>query len=67
MLGTSFFQDIPVLPVANDDNILDGFELDRDQITVIRLLGSGNFGQVSKAIYEALQLDVAVKSLKGIV
>ncbi len=58
-----------MLPEAEDqndsDNILDSFELDRDQITVVRLLGSGNFGQVSKAIYGGL--DVAVKSLKGIV
>ncbi len=48
----------------NDDNILDSFELDRDQITVVRLLGTGNFGQVSKANYG--RLVVAVKSLKGI-
>ena len=53
-------------PVAEDNNISDGFELDRDQLTVVMLLGTGNFGQVSKAFYEASLLDVAVKSLKGI-
>ena len=47
-----------------DDNC-DGFNLDRDQITLVRLLGTGNFGQVSKAIYEASHSEVAVKSLKG--
>ena len=52
-------------PVADDNNISDGFELDRDQLTVVMLLGTGNFGQVSKALYEASRLDVAVKSLKG--
>ncbi|XP_078374592.1 ephrin type-A receptor 4-like isoform X1 [Oculina patagonica] len=60
------YEDIPMLPEAedqnNDDNILDSFELDRDQITVVRLLGTGNFGQVSKANYG--RLVVAVKSLK---
>ena len=53
-------------PVAEDNNISDGFELDRDQLTVVLLLGTGNFGQVSKAFYEASRLDVAVKSLRGI-
>ena len=45
---------------------LDGFRLDRDQITIVRLIGSGNFGQVSKAIYGPSQSEAAVKSLKGI-
>lgn len=63
LLGYSFYLDIPILPIAVDQNY---FELDRDQITLGRLLGSGNFGQVFKAIYKASQLDVAVKSLKGI-
>ena len=49
----------------NVDVISDGFNLDRDQITLVRLLGSGNFGQVSKAIYGASHSEVAVKSLKG--
>ena len=57
-----------MLPVAEDqtsNDIWDGVELDREQIKLIRLLGTGNFGQVSKAIYGPLQLEVAVKSLKG--
>ena len=49
----------------NVDVISDGFNLDRDQITLVRPLGSGNFGQVSKAIYGASHSEVAVKSLKG--
>ena len=57
-----------MLPVDEDqtsNDIWDGVELDREQIKLIRLLGTGNFGQVSKAIYGPLQLQVAVKSLKG--
>ena len=50
----------------NVDDICDGMNLDRDQITLVRLLGAGNFGQVSKAIYEASDSEVAVKSLKGL-
>jgi len=49
----------------NVDDVCDGFNLDRDQITLVRLLGTGNFGQVSKAIYGASHSEVAVKSLKG--
>ena len=49
----------------NVDEICDGMNLDRDQITLVRLLGAGNFGQVSKAIYGASHSEVAVKSLKG--
>ena len=60
-----------MLPTSEDQNhddvILDVFELDRDQITLIRILGAGNFGQVSKATYGDSRLQVAVKSLKGIV
>ena len=41
------------------------FRLDRDQITTVKVLGSGNFGQVSKAVYKPLNSEVAVKSLKG--
>ncbi|KAJ7379739.1 hypothetical protein OS493_014146 [Desmophyllum pertusum] len=48
----------------NVDDICDGFQLDRDQITLIRLLGAGNFGQVSKASYGASRSEVAVKTLK---
>ena len=44
---------------------VDDFRLDRDQITTIKVLGSGNFGQVSKAVYKPLNSEVAVKSLKG--
>ena len=44
---------------------VDDFRLDRDQITTVKVLGSGNFGQVSKAVYKPLNSEVAVKSLKG--
>ena len=44
---------------------VDDFRLDRDQITAVKVLGSGNFGQVSKAVYKPLNSEVAVKSLKG--
>ena len=44
---------------------VDPFRLDRDQITTVKVLGSGNFGQVSKAVYKPLNSEVAVKSLKG--
>ena len=63
-----FSLDVAMLPIAayqNVDDICDGFNLDRDQITLVRPLGSGNFGQVSKAIYGASHSEVAVKSLKG--
>jgi len=50
-----------------DDVIWDVFELNRDQITLVRILGTGNFGQVSKATFGDSHLEVAVKSLKGIV
>ena len=50
-----------------DADFSDSFNLDRDQtkLTLVRLLGTGNFGQVSKAIYGASHSEVAVKSLKG--
>jgi len=47
------------------DDINDDFNLDRDKLALVRLLGTGNFGQVSKAIYGASHSEVAVKSLKG--
>ena len=60
-----------MLPVPEDrkhgDVISDVFELDRDQITLVRILGTGNFGQVSKATFGDSRMEVAVKSLKGIV
>jgi len=62
--------DIPMQPVPEDQNcddvIWDVFELNRDQITLVRILGTGNFGQVSKATYGDSRLEVAVKSLKGL-
>lgn len=44
---------------------VDEFRLNRDQLTTVKVLGSGNFGQVSKAVYKPLKAEVAVKSLKG--
>ena len=44
---------------------MDGFKLDRQKLTIVQVLGSGNFGQVCKAIYGPLSTEVAVKSLKG--
>lgn len=41
------------------------FKLKREQITTVRALGSGNFGQVFNAVYGPLRADVAVKLLKG--
>ena len=69
ILVLNFFQTVPTLPlvVAEDrttNEILDGFELDRAQLKLVKLLGTGNFGQVSKAIYGPSQIQVAVKSLK---
>ena len=70
ILVLNFFQAVPMLPlvVAKDqttNEILDGFELDRAQLKLVKLLGTGNFGRVSKAIYGPSQIQVAVKSLKG--
>ena len=53
ILVLNFFQAVPMLPlvVAEDrttNEILDGFELDRAQLKIVKLLGTGNFGQVSK-------------------
>ena len=44
---------------------VDDFRLDRDQIITVKVLGSGNFGQVSKVVCKPLNFEVAVKSLKG--
>ena len=63
--------DVPMIAMAeydreeDVDDTLDDFQLDRDQITLVRLLGAGNFGQVSKAIYGTSRSEVAVKTLKG--
>ena len=57
---------LPAPENQNNDDIISGiFELDRDQITLVRILDTGNFGQVSKATYGDPRLEVAVKSLKG--
>ena len=42
---------ISMVAYQNVDDNRDDFKLDRDQITLVRLLGTGNFGQVSKAVY----------------
>ena len=64
-----------VLPGTNSDNTVHqpaeymdisdirSFELERDDIKFVRLLGSGNFGEVFKATMG--NDTVAVKSLKG--
>jgi len=68
ILASMLSLDITMLSMAayqNVDDVCDGFNLDRDQIALVRLLGTGNFGQVSKAIYGASHSEVAVKSLKG--
>ena len=63
-----FSLDVTMLAMAsyqNVDHICDDFNLDRDKLTLVRLLGTGNFGQVSKAIYGTSHTEVAVKRLKG--
>lgn len=46
-----------------DINDIDPFELERDDIELVRLLGSGNFGEVFKATLG--RKTVAVKRLTG--
>ena len=59
---------LPIPEGQNQDDVIwDVFELNRDHITFVRILGTGNFGQVSKATYGDSRWEVAVKSLKGIV
>ncbi|KAL9970840.1 hypothetical protein ACROYT_G023290 [Oculina patagonica] len=62
------YEDVSMYSMAAYQNVVDDichdFKLDRDQITLVKLLGAGNFGQVSKAIYGASQTEVAVKTLK---
>lgn len=57
-------EDVAMSSVAERQKV-DDFRLDRDQIITVKVLGSGNFGQVSKAVYKPLNFEVAVKSLKG--
>ena len=59
-----FFLEIPISSLHEYQNV-DGFKLDRQKLTTVKVLGSGNFGQVCKAIYGPLRTEVAVKSLKG--
>ena len=56
-----------LLVLAEDrttNEIVDCFELDCAQLKLVKLLGTGNFGQVSKALYGPSQIQVAVKSLE---
>jgi len=65
--GVRVYDDVTMLAMAayqTVDDINDDFNLDRDKLALVRLLGTGNFGQVSKAIYGASHSEVAVKSLK---
>ena len=54
MMNDSHYMDLNVTPCI---------ELERNKIKYIKLLGSGNFGEVYKAIFD--DTAVAVKSLKG--
>ena len=60
----NLYVDVAMSSVAERQKV-DDFRLDRDQITTVKVLGSGNFSQVSKAVYKPLNSEVAVKSLKG--
>ena len=60
----NFSLEIPISSLHEYQNV-DGFKLDRQKLTTVQVLGSGNFGQVCKAIYGPLRTEVAVKSLKG--
>ena len=59
-----FSLEIPISSLDEYQNV-DGFKLDRQKLASVRVLGSGNFGQVCKAIYGPLRAEVAVKSLKS--
>jgi len=48
-----------------DINDIDPFELERDDIELVRLLGRGNFGEVFKATLGRNRKTVAVKRLTG--
>ena len=60
----NFSLEIPISSLHEYKNV-DGFKLDRLKLTTVQVLGSGNFGQVCKAIYGPLRTEVVVKSLKG--
>ena len=60
----NFSLEIPISSLHEYQNV-DGFKLDRQKLTTVQVLGSGNFGQVCKAIYGPLRTEVVVKSLKG--
>ena len=60
----NFSLEIPISSLHEYQNV-DGFKLDRLKLTTVQVLGSGNFGQVCKAIYGPLRTEVVVKSLKG--
>ena len=60
----NFSLEIPISSLHGYQNV-DGFKLDRLKLTTVQVLGSGNFGQVCKAIYRPLRTEVVVKSLKG--
>ena len=60
----NLYTDVEMSSVAERQKV-DHFRLDRDQITPVKELGYGNFGQVSKAVYKPLISEVAVKSLEG--
>ena len=47
----NLYTDVEMSSVAERQKV-DHFRLDRDQITTVKELGNGNFGQVSKAVYK---------------
>ena len=63
------YQRLTLIIITNNSKIFTQTSrlerLDRDQITPVKELGNGNFGQVSKAVYKPLISEVAVKSLEG--
>ena len=47
--SNNLYTDVEMSSVAERQKV-DHFRLDRDQITTVKELGNGNFGQVSKAV-----------------